>query len=230
MNWLPFCVALAAFVGSHYLPAVTGLREVAIGRFGRRGYFTAYGLLSLVLLAWLIVAAASAPYVPLWPAEPWLRWVPNLVMPLAMVLAACGLGLAQPFTLGGPRSARFDPADPGLAAVTRHPLFLALGLWSGGHLVANGDLAHVILFGGFLAMALIAAGASDRRAARELPAGEAARFFEATALFSLRPFADAGWRRRTLPRLAARAAIGLVLWLAALHLHEAVIGLSPLPL
>lgn len=230
MSWLPFSAALAAFVGSHYLPAVTGLREAAIGRVGRRGYFTAYGLLSLALLAWLIAAAGSAPYVPLWPAEPWLRWVPNLAMPVALVLASCGLGMPQPFTLGGRRAARVNPADAGLAAVTRHPLLLALGLWSGSHLLANGDLAHVILFGGFFAMALVAVGASDRRAARQLPAGEAARFFAATALLSARPFADPDWRRRTLPRLAVRAGIGLLLWIAALHLHEAVIGLSPFPL
>lgn len=230
MSWLAFAAALAAFMGSHYLPAAAGLRETWIARFGRRAYFTAYGLLSLVLLGWLIAAAGSAPYVELWPPAPWQRWLPNLAMPVAFVLAACGMGMPQPFTLGGRRAARFDPADPGLAAVTRHPLLLALGLWSGTHLVANGDLAHVILFGGFLAMALVAAGASDRRAARELPAGEAARFFGATALFSLRPFADPAWRRRTLPRLTVRAGVGLFLWLAALHLHEPVIGLSPVPL
>lgn len=230
MSWLPFAAALTIFIGTHYLPAATGLREGAVARVGPRVYFTAYGLLSLVLLGCLIAAAGSAPYVELWPAAPWQRWLPNLAMPLAFGLAACGIGMPQPFTLGGRRAARFDPADPGLAAVSRHPLLLALGLWSGSHLVANGDLAHVLLFGSFLIMALLAIRASDRRALRDLPPGDGARFFATTALFSLRPFADAGWRRRSLPRLAVRAGIGLLLWFSALQLHETVIGLSPLPL
>lgn len=230
MSWLPFALALTAFVASHYLPGATGLRAVLIDRLGRRAYFTGYGVLSLLLLGWLVAAATTAPYVELWPALPWQRWLPNLAMPLAFVLAACGLGLAQPFTLGGRRTARLNPADPGLAAVTRHPLLLALALWSGAHLAANGDLAHALVFGGFLAMALVAIRAADARAARDLAPPEAAAFFRATALLSPAPFADPAWRRRNAPHLAARAIVGLLLWLAALHLHAAVIGVSPLPL
>lgn len=229
-GWLPFALALAVFAGSHYLPVVTGWREALVARFGRRGYFTAYGLLSLLLLGWVIVAAGRAPYVEIWPQQGWQRWVPNLAMPVACVLAACGLGMAQPFTLGGRRSARLDPGDPGLAAVTRHPVLLALAFWAGAHLVANGDLAHVVVFGGFLGMALVAMRAGDRRAAAALPAGEAAAFFAATATLSLAPLGEAGWWRGNLRRLLPRVVIGLLVWLGALLLHPAVIGVSPLPL
>ncbi|WP_290752805.1 NnrU family protein [Amaricoccus sp.] len=230
MSWAPFGLALAAFVASHFLPGATGFREAAIARVGRRGYFAAYGALSLVLLGWLVVAAAAAPFVELWPAAGWQRWAPNLAAPVAFVLAACGVGAAQPFTLGGRRGARFDPADPGIAAVARHPLLLALALWAGGHLVANGDLAHVALFGGFLAMAAAAMRAGDARAVAALPEGERAAFLrETAAVVSVAPFGDAGWRRRNLRRLAPRAAAGVLLWLGALALHPAVIGVSPLP-
>ncbi|MBP7243291.1 NnrU family protein [Amaricoccus sp.] len=230
MSWIPFLLALAAFVASHYLPAATGLRDVAIARLGRRAYFTAYGLVSLGLLGWLVVASAGAPFVELWPALGWQRWAPNLAMPLAFVLATCGAGTAQPTTLGGRRGARFDPSDPGFAAVARHPLFLALALWAGAHLVANGDLAHVVLFGGFLGMAVAGMRAADVRAQSELPAGEAEAMWRTTPpVLSLAPFADRGWRRRNLRRLAPRVAVGLGLWLVALWLHPAVIGTSPLP-
>lgn len=230
MTWLPFATALLVFVASHYLPGVTGLREALIARYGRRVYFSGYGLLSLVILGWLIVAAANAPHVALWPASPWTRWLPNIAMPLAFVLATAGIGMAQPFTLGGRRAARFDPSDPGLAAVTRHPLLLALALWSGAHLVANGDLAHALLFGGFLAMALAAMRVSDRRARRELTPGEAEAFFRNTAPLSLAPLGDPDWRRRAPPGLARRALVGLALWLAALMAHGSLIGVSPFPL
>ena len=224
MSWLPFGLALAAFVASHYLPGATGLRPALIARFGRRAYFAGYGLVSVLLLGWLIAATGSAPYVELWPPAPWQRWLANLAMPVAFVLAACGAGMAQPFTLGG----RAGDAAAGFAAVSRHPLLLALALWSGAHLVANGDLAHALVFGGFLAMALAAMRAFDARAVRALgPAAAAA--FRASPLLSLAPFADPGWRRHALPRLAPRVVAGLAIWAAAFHLHAAVIGVSPAP-
>ncbi|GGL50336.1 NnrU family protein [Wenxinia marina] len=229
MTWLPFALTLAAFTASHYLPARTGLRAAAIGRIGRRAYFTLYGLTSIVLLLWVVVAAARAPVVVLWWQTSWMRWGPNLAMPLAMVLLACGLGIRQPFTLGARRGARFDPADPGLAAVTRHPLLWALSLWAGAHLLANGDLAHAILFGLFLAMGAGFIPVFDARARAALPEREARAFFAATSLLSLAPLADPDWRRRNGGPLLRRAVAGLALWLVALALHGVVIGVSPLP-
>ena len=229
MSWTPFVVALAVFVLSHYLPTATGLRDAAVGRLGRRVYFSVYGAISLAVLVWIIVAAGQAPHVQLWPQAPWLRWVPNIAMPLAFMLTACGIGIAQPFTLGGRRGASFDPAAPGLAAVTRHPLLWALALWAGAHLLANGDLAHVILFGLFLAMALGFIPVFDARARRALgPAAEP--FFASSATLSPAPFADRSWRAANLSGLSLRALVGLGIWLAALMLHEAVIGVSPLPI
>lgn len=226
MAWSEYLLALAAFVASHFLPRLGGLREGLIGLLGRRVYFAAYGLLSLALLVWLIIAAGRAPYVELWPQLPWTRWVPNLAMPLAFVMVTCGGGLSA-VTLGGRSKAAFDPARPGFAAISRHPLFLSLALWSGAHLFPNGDLAHVILFGSFLVMALAAVAAFDARARRSL--GErATAYFGATALLSLGPLFDPGWRRANLRRLALGAALGLVLWQGALHLH-ALAGVSPLP-
>lgn len=230
MSWAGVGLAMTAFVASHYLPSRGGLRERLIAALGRRTYFSLYGLVSLLVLAWVVVAAGRAPHVELWPQLPWMRWVPNVAMPLAAMLTAAGIGMAQPFTLGGGKEAAFDPARPGLAAVTRHPLLLALALWAGSHLVANGDVAHVVLFGAFLAMALAAMPVFDRRAVRTLGPEAAARFFETTAIVSPASLADPRWRRANLRPLAWRAAIGLGLWLAALLLHPAVIGVSPLPL
>ncbi|MWD27540.1 NnrU family protein [Aquicoccus sp. SCR17] len=226
-GWTEYALALVLFMGSHFLPRLGGLREVLIARLGRSVYFSAYGLLSLALLVWVIVAAGRAPYLELWPQLPWMRWLPNLAMPLAAILVTCGAGLPNPFTLGGGRT-RFDPAAPGFAAVSRHPLFLALALWAGTHLVVNGDLAHVILFGSFAGMALAAIPAFDARARRSLGA-EAPAFFDATAIFSLAPLARRDWRRANLRGVGLRAGLGLGLWFAALHLHALVIGVSPFP-
>ncbi|WP_226779924.1 NnrU family protein [Oceaniglobus trochenteri] len=221
-GWGEFTLAMALFMGSHFLPRVGGLRDRLIGAWGRRMYFSVYGLLSLALLAWIVVAAGRAPHVELWPQLPWMRWVPNLAMPLALVLACCGIGMAQPHTLGGSRKRAFDPQAPGFAAVCRHPVLMALGLWALSHMVPNGDLAHVILFGGFAALAFGAMPLFDRRARHDTA------LLEATTRFSLAPLAHRGWRRANRG-LLGRCAMGLVLWLALLHLHATVIGVSPFP-
>lgn len=91
-GWIEFIMAMASFMLSHLLPRIGGLRGNLIKRLGRRAYFSIYGLVSLVLLGWVISAAGRAPYVELWPQAPWMRWVPFVATPIAFVLAACGLG------------------------------------------------------------------------------------------------------------------------------------------
>ncbi|MAY88954.1 NnrU family protein [Heliomarina baculiformis] len=227
-GWTEYTLALVIFVASHVLPRIGGLRDRLIGAVGRRVYFSAYGLLSLALLVWVIIAASRAPYVELWPQAPWTRWGPNIAMPVATMLVVCGFGLRNPYTLGGKRDAIVDPNDPGFAAVSRHPLFLALALWAGTHLVPNGDLAHVILFGSFTFMALAAIPAFDAKARRSL-GPEATAFFKATGTFSLYPVTDRAWVRENARPLTIRATIGLLIWVAALHLHGSLIGASPFP-
>lgn len=228
-GWIGFALALATFGATHFVPTRPALRARLVAGLGRRVWFSVYGLVSLASTAWVVWAAGQAPFVELWPQPPWTRWVPNLVMPVAIALAACGLPAAT-VTLGGPRESRLDPRRPGLAAVTRHPLLWALALWAGGHLPPNGDLAHVVLFGAFGAMALGAMPAFDDRARRAMPPEEAQAYFAATALLSPAPLLSPAWRRHSMGALLPRLALALGLWLAALLLHPVVIGASPLPL
>jgi len=134
MEWGEFILALAAFLGSHVIPA--RFREPLVAALGRRGYVIGYSLLSLALLYWLILAAGRAPHVELWPQWGWMRWLVNIAMPVAVLAAAVG----------------------GMAG-----LMAGFALWGGAHLVANGDLAHVILFGLLLAYALFGLAVGLRR-------------------------------------------------------------------
>ncbi len=227
-GWAAFALAMTAFLSSHFVPRIGGLRETLIASLGRRVYFSAYGFLSLALLAWVIMAAGRAPYVELWPQAPWMRWLPNLIVPLAFVLASCGMGVANANTLGGARKTEFDPENPGFAAVSRHPLLMALLLWALAHLVANGDLAHVIVFGSFAAFPLLAMWGFDKKSTRLLGA-KSAVLLAHSAWFSLVPLWNTDWWRKNLRALGLRCAIGLLLWLGALYLHEAVIGVWPFP-
>ena len=136
MEWAEFSLALAAFLVSHVIPV--RFRGALIARFGRRTYLVGYSLLSLALLYWLIVASGRAPFVEIWPQAGWMRWLVNIAMPVA-VLAACLGGLAG--------------------------LMAGVSLWAGTHLLANGDLAHVVLFGLLLAYALFGLAMGLRRGA-----------------------------------------------------------------
>ena len=229
VGWAEFALAAVAFAGSHFLPARGELRDDLIGKLGRRSYFAGYGVVSLLLLGWLISAAGRAPYVELWPPEAWTRWVPALIMPIAFFLAVAGFGLRYPFTLGGRRDAQFDPAHPGFAALTRHPLLWALTLWAGAHLPPNGDLAHILLFGGLAAVSIAAVPMFDRRAMKTLSIADSTALFRTAPLLSLSIVLSPTWLRDNARFLRLRLILSGVIWGMLLALHGPVIGASPMP-
>ncbi|KIC39605.1 NnrU family protein [Leisingera sp. ANG-M7] len=219
MGWLEFTAALLLFLASHAIPVRPPVRPWLVSRLGLRGYFIAYSLLSLAILAWLVVAAARAPYVGVLPYWEGFRWVPLLVMPLACLLAAGGMMRQNPFSFGGLGIKPFDPAAPGILAVSRHPLLAAMALWAGAHLLANGDLAHVILFGLFAGFAWMGMALIDKRKQRQLGQGEWNRLSRNTARLNLMRLRPA----------ASEAGAAAAVFLGLLLLHAPVIGFNPMP-
>ncbi|HEX9858579.1 MAG TPA: NnrU family protein, partial [Paracoccaceae bacterium] len=183
-GWGEFALALAVFFLSHVIPARPGVRAGLVVRLGPASYGAAYGLVSLVLLGWVIVAAGRAPFVPLWDQALWMRWVVNGAMPVAILLGSFAIGAVNPFSFGG-RAAGFDPDRPGIAGVSRHPLLLALLIWAAAHLLVNGDLAHVLVFAPFAAFAAFGMVAIDRRNRRNWGAADWARLSARTSLLPL---------------------------------------------
>ncbi|MEZ5934122.1 MAG: NnrU family protein [Alphaproteobacteria bacterium] len=224
LEWSEFAVAFLAFYGSHMIPARPAVRGRLSDILGERLYLLVYASLSILLLAWLVEAAARAPYVPLWERAAWQNLVPLTLMLPACLLAAFGPGASGGLSLGSKRDAPLDCARPGIAAITRHPLLWALTLWSLAHMVPNGDLAHGILFGSFALTALLGMVAFDRRTQRKLGSGRWQDIARTTAFV---PFAR-GLGAIGLDHPWLRALAGLALYLLLLTLHDAVIGVSPL--
>lgn len=221
-----FLAALAVFILSHALPARLGLRQRIAAAVGERTYMILYSLLSVVLLAWLISAARRAPYVPLWDLQTWHYHVPLTLMVLAAMLFVGGAASANPFSVTFSRAA-WDPARPGLVGITRHPILWAFALWSFAHVVPNGDLVSVIMFGGFGLFALAGMAIVDRRKRRTM-AGEWERLASATSVV---PFAAllrgrASWRWKAAPLLATLLG-GAGLYFLLLRLHPLVFGIDP---
>jgi uncharacterized membrane protein len=228
-GWGEFIAAFAVFLLSHLIPSRPAVRAALVRTLGERGFLIAYSLESLVVLTWLIVASGRAPFVELWRFALWQMWAPNLALPLACQLAAFGIGAANPLSFGGDPRKRFDPEQPGVVGIVRHPLLWAIASWAAAHVVPNGDLAHLLLFGFFALIALVGMVIIDRRKRRRIGAEAwnalAARtsFWPFAALLSGR-FKPRSWRISL-----ARVAIGLAAWLVLLLLHPLVIGVSPIP-
>ena len=219
MGWNEFAFAFAAFFLTHSIPIRPPLRPWAVARLGHAGFGIAYSALSLAVLAWLIAAAGRAPYVPLWDWAPWQNHVVLAVMLPVCVILSLAIARPNPFSFGGAQNDRFDPASPGIVRLTRHPLLLALGIWSAAHILPNGDLAHVILFGTFAGFAMLGGRLVDRRRQRDM--GQ--RWHDLRAALSECP-ASLSLTADTLLRLAA----GLMLYAGLIWLHPLVIGVDPL--
>lgn len=222
MGWGEFALALGVFLLSHRVPLRPAVRSRAVARLGQGGFTLGYSVLSLAVLAWLILAAGRAPHVGLWPWAPWQNHAALAVMLPVCVILALAIGRPNPLSFGGACNHRFDPARPGIVGWMRHPLLVALALWSGAHMLANGDLAHVILFGTFAIFALLGHRLIDRRKERQMGA----------AWHRLRrAVADAGRPRPAEIARGApvRIAAGMSLYGALIGLHPLAFGVSPLP-
>ena len=210
-DWLPLIAVLGAFVLSHLVPALPPVRARLIGLFGRCGYFSLYGIVSLLLLLALIHASATAPYIELWPTTDMSLAVPRLVMPFALILAIAGILAPNPLSMSLNREA-FDPLRPGIVAVVRHPVLWALLIWSLAHIAANGDVGHVVLFGTFAAMSAMSMMSLDRRRQAKLGRPEwdrlAARAPQLPLLAALR----AGWRPAFSGRIVRHLLLGLAVY------------------
>lgn len=222
MGWGEFALALGTFFLSHSVPLRAPVRSWATEKLGRPCFTILYSGLSLAVLAWLILAAGRAPYIPLWSWAPWQNYAVLATMLPACVIVALALGRPNPFSFGGMRNHHFDPTRPGVVGWMRHPLLVALALWSGSHMLANGDLGHVILFGTFAVFALAGMKLIDRRKQRQM--GAAWHRLREQAANSQR-LAVAGIAGATLVRIAA----GVALYASVIGLHPVLFGVSPLP-
>lgn len=160
-----FIAALLVFLALHMVPAVPPLRAGLIVAVGRRNYLLAYSLVSLLALGWLFHAALSLDFTPLWNAAPWQASVTIILTPIALVFLVAGLLSSNPasITLRKP-----DMKSGAITTITRHPVLWGFALWAGSHLVPNGDLRSVLLFGALFAFAIVGMFITDRRTRRRL--------------------------------------------------------------
>ena len=188
--WL--VIGLVIFLGAHSVRIFAEeWRKAQIERIGHQRWKGLYSLVSLVgfgLIVWGYAIARSHP-VALWHPLSWTRHAAALLTIITFVLW----------------TAAYVPGNR-IKATLAHPMILGVKVWALAHLISNGGLADVILFGAFLVWAVLdfrAARKRDRAAGTLYPGGSA---------------------RRDLLTVA----IGLIAWwLFAQYLHGWLIGVRP---
>lgn len=151
MTWL--IVGLVLFLGVHSVSIVSPPgRDALARRMGEGGYKGMYTLVSLVglaLIVWGYGLARQAPVLLYTPPTGLRHLALLLMLPVFVLLFAAYL--------------------PGrIQRTAKHPMLLAVKCWALAHLLANGTLADVLLFGGFLAWAVADRISVQRRAAAGL--------------------------------------------------------------
>lgn len=220
MTWIGFAAVFGLFFLTHSLPLRPAIKSQIVGLTGAHVFRIGYSVLSLATLSLLIWAAGQAPYVQLWPQTIWQRHVVQAGMLAVCLILAFSVARPNPFSFGGANNGAFDPHHPGLVRITRHPILLALALWAGLHLLPNGDLAHVILFGVLGGFAVAGRHLINRRKRRVIGSAEwhalNAAVAQAPLLKSKMPFSQ----------IILRLGAGLALFAGLLWIHPVLIGVS----
>jgi uncharacterized membrane protein len=212
-------ILAAAFWLVLHLVVAGPLRPLLAARLGEPGFRGMFSLLSAAGLGWLILAYRAAPDVPLWSPLPGAA---SVALPLTLVAF-----LLLAYSFGADMLLKDELPVRGITRVTRHPMLWAFALWAVAHLLANGGLADLMLFGAILLTALNGMVSIDRKRQRAL----GPRWDAFAAQTSRLPFAAilAGRTTLHLEELPPwRGALGVALFAAALWLHG-VLGVSPLP-
>jgi uncharacterized membrane protein len=218
---LNLIAASAFFLLIHFGVSGTALRDSLVSRLGAGPYRGAFTLASVFGLVWLTYAYRHAPTVVLWGLLLGLRPAAYVLVFIAFLFAVIGLTTPSPTTAG--MESKIDQgadAARGMVRITRHPFLWGVALWSLAHLIVNGDLASLILFGSLLVLAVGGSRSIDAKRRRNF--GEQwSRFANVTSNI---PFAAiAAGRNRLGPALAEigiwRPAVAVVLYTVAFHLH-----------
>src|ERR1051326_5645226 len=132
-------LGLAIFIGSHVFVSLRGERERLIARIGEGPYKGLFSLVSIAVVLLIVYGFAlyrRTGYTPLWYPPDFLRHVSEALMWPAFVLVV----------------AAYIPGR--IKTTLKHPMLAGVKFWGFAHLISNGDLGGIVLFGGILGWAV----------------------------------------------------------------------------
>ena len=139
MGLLVMIQGLVLFLGVHTLTTQREWRARLIARTGEGGYKTGYALISfagLALIVWGFAHYRATGWIDVWYPPKAMKHVTVALMLPAVILVVASYIRGRIYT------------------ALKHPMLAGVKLWAAAHLLANGDLGSIILFGSFLAWAV----------------------------------------------------------------------------
>lgn len=132
-------LALGVFLTAalHLVAAVPSLKAALKARLGEKAYGPLFGVGTIIGIAIIVLGWRSSDFVAVYDPPAWGRHANFLFTLIAFICV--GIFLCR----------------GSLRQKLRFPMAFAVIFWAIGHLIANGDLASIILFGGFLAYAVL---------------------------------------------------------------------------
>ncbi len=130
-------LGIVIFLGVHTLTTFRETRTGLIEKYGASGYKAAYSIASLIGLVLIVYGFGvyrAGGYIPVWSP------------PFAMAYVAAPLTWIAFVSL----AAAYSPNGK-IKSTLKHPMLVGVKAWALAHLLANGDLGSMILFGSFLA-------------------------------------------------------------------------------
>ena len=149
MGLLVMILGLVLLLGVHMLSTQRELRARLIASTGEGGYKAGYALVSLLglaLIVWGFAHYRAAGMIDVWHPPKALKHVTAALMLPAVILVVASYVRGRIYT------------------VLKHPMLAGVKLWAAAHLLANGDLGGIILFGSFLGWAVFDRISLKRRA------------------------------------------------------------------
>ncbi len=159
-------LGIIVFLGAHTLTTLRETRAGLIARLGAGPYRMAHSVASVVglaLIAWGFGHYRAEDWVQVWTPPAGMRHLTITLMWFAFVALAC-----------------MNPAPGRIRGWLRHPMLVAVKIWALAHLLVNGDLGGMVLFGSFLAWAVFDRIAVKRRG--DMGAPRISRFTRADAM------------------------------------------------
>jgi uncharacterized membrane protein len=150
---------LVVFLGSHVFVACRTARAAVVSRLGEgpyKGLFSLVSLLGLVLIAYGFAIYRRTGWINVWDPPTWTYHITQLLMWLASIFVV----------------AAYVRGD--IWRTLKHPMLAGVKTWALAHLISNGDLGSILLFGSFLAWAVFDRITLNHRADAGAPAIAAA--------------------------------------------------------
>jgi uncharacterized membrane protein len=139
MGLLVMILGLVLFLGVHTLTTQREVRAQIIESTGEGGYKIAYALVSvagLALIIWGFAHYRATGWIDVWHPPVALKHLAVALMLPAVILVVASYLRGRIYT------------------ALKHPMLAGVKLWAAAHLIANGDLGSIILFGSFLGWAV----------------------------------------------------------------------------